>query len=150
MSDEPGFDHEFSVARAYTTGEMAKGYDEIVRGYSPLWLTMTVKSADPTQPVCGYNANTRKLTGTVAFTPINIDDDLCDGHWYISKANIFSANILLRPDQIERIWNVYLANPNGFRLAIQGPPITDDMTDEVGRGGSGGMRVRFSNSPQNS
>jgi hypothetical protein len=140
MSYEPGSNHEFSVTSAWISGDVGKS-DGSLGVYSRLWLTMEVKTADQNTMTFKGDDDTRKLTGTAHFMPAH-EDDVCDGSWGFFKEAIpdkFDAEIQLRAEQIERIWNVYLANPNGFRLIILGPPIT-----ELRQGFAGGFKIRFS------
>jgi hypothetical protein len=102
-------------------------------------LTIEVASFDP--PV--FNDDARKLTGEISFYGKR-DDPLHDaapyhGFWRFCTAERFSANIELKFDQIERLWNIYSANPRYFRVIIsEGPPVP-----ELDRNFEGDFRMYF-------
>jgi hypothetical protein len=134
MSYEPEMMHEFSVSRADIEGQMFK-YDG---GFAEcLTLTIEVTSSD-------LNSDTRKLTGEVVFHGSHDYRSVHDvrpyyGHWVFYTADRFAAEIQLRADQIERLWNIYSTDRQGFLLAInEGPPVP-----ELDRNFEGDFRINF-------
>ncbi len=126
--------HEFSVARAGIEGQMFRyesGFAEC------LTLTIEVMSF-------GLNSDPRKLTGEVVFQGSHDYQSVHDarpyhGSWIFYTADRFAAEIQLRADQIERLWNIYSADRKGFLLAItEGPTVT-----ELARNFEGDFRINF-------
>jgi hypothetical protein len=119
-----------------TSGQMF-GYES---GFADC-LTLTIKVMSSK-----LNSDPRKLTGEVVFQGSHDYQSVHDvrpyhGSWIFYTADRFGAEIQLRAGQIERLWNIYSADRQGFLLAItEGPPVT-----ELDRHLEGDFRINFWN-----